>query len=111
MLDFFYKGCGPCMLSLPALEKLHEKYKDKGFALIGIDTYDKKGDGIEEFLIKRGVTYPILLGGHDVSKEYHVYAAPTMFFIDKDGKIITTQVGYGEKLDDELEKIILEHLP
>ena len=110
MIDFFYKGCGPCMQALPSLEKLYEKYKDKGFAMIGIDTYDTKESGIEEFLKKRGVTYPVMLGGNDVAKIYNVYAAPTMYFIDKDGKIISTQVGYGEKVDDIIEKVIKDHL-
>ena len=111
LIDFFYKACHPCMLALPALQNLHEKYKDKGLRIIGIDPFDtKEDDDIENFLSKRGVTYTILLGGKDVVKEYHVYGYPTIYLIDKDGSIITTQVGYGEGTEDKLEEIIKENL-
>jgi len=111
LVDFFYKSCYPCMLALPALQNLHEKYNNKGLKVIGIDPYDTKDkDDIDDFLAKRGVTYTVLLGGKDVAKEYHVSGYPTMYLIDKNGKIILSQVGYGEGVEEELEKIIKENL-
>jgi peroxiredoxin len=111
LIDFFYKACYPCMLALPALQNLHEKYNSKGLKIIGIDPYDtKEKDGIDNFLAKRGVTYTVLLGGKDVAKEYHVSGYPTIYLIDKEGKIIFTQVGYSEDTEDKLEKIIVENL-
>jgi thiol-disulfide isomerase/thioredoxin len=111
LVDFFYKSCYPCMLALPALQNLHEKYNNKGLKVIGIDPYDtKEKDDIDNFLAKRGVTYTVLLGGKDVAKEYHVSGYPTMYLIDKNGKIILSQVGYGEGVEEELEKIIKENL-
>jgi len=111
LIDFFYKACYPCMLALPALQNLHEKYQNKGLQVIGVDPYDtKEEDDIENFLAKRGVTYTILLGGKDVVKEYHVSGYPTIYLIDKSGNIIASQVGYGEETEDKLEEIIKEHL-
>jgi len=111
LIDFFYKSCYPCMLALPTLQKLHEKYVDKGLRIIGIDPYDtKEEDDIENFLSKRGVSYTVLLGGKEVSKEYHVSGYPTIYLIDKEGKIVFTKVGYGDSTAEELEKIIKEHL-
>ena len=97
------------MLALPALQSLHEKYKDKGFKMIGIDTYDKKEEMID-FLKKRGVTYTILLNGNETATAYHVSGYPTMYLIDKTGKIISVQVGYGKGVDDVLEEIIKKNL-
>ena len=111
LIDFFYKACHPCMLALPALQNLHVKYKDKGLHVIGIDPYDtKEDDDIENFLSKRGVTYTILLSGKDVAKKYHVSGYPTLYLIDKNGKIISSQVGYGEGTEEKLEQIIKEQL-
>ena len=111
LIDFFYKSCYPCMLALPALQNLHEKYNDKGLKIIGIDPYDtKEKDDIDNFLAKRGVTYTVLLGGKDIAKEYHVSGYPTIYLIDKEGKILFTQVGYGEDTEDKIEKIIIENL-
>jgi thiol-disulfide isomerase/thioredoxin len=70
LVDFFYKACYPCMQALPALQALHEKYKDKGLKVIGIDPYDKKADDLTSFLSKRSVTYTVLLGDKNVETDY-----------------------------------------
>jgi len=111
LIDFFYKSCYPCMQALPALQDLHERYKDKGLKIIGIDPYDtKEKDDIDNFLAKRGVTYTVLLGGKDAANEYHVTGYPTVYLIDEEGKIIFTQVGYGEGTEDKLEEVIKQNL-
>jgi thiol-disulfide isomerase/thioredoxin len=110
LIDFFYKSCYPCMQALPALQALHMKYKDQGLIIVGIDPYDKKEDDIAAFLAKRGVSYTVLLEGKDVAKEYRVSGYPTIFLIDKTGKIIFTQVGYGKGTEETLEEVIRENL-
>lgn len=111
LLDFFYKSCYPCVLALPALQNLHEKYEGKGLRIIGIDPVDtKEKDEIDKFLTKHGVTYTILLGGKGVAKEYHVSSYPTIYLIDKKGKIIFSKVGYSNSTEAKLEKIIIDNL-
>lgn len=110
LIDFFYKSCYPCMLAAPALQALHDKYKDKGLTIIGIDPYDKKEDGIAAFLEKKGITYTVLLGGKDAAIDYRVSAYPTMYLIDKNGKVIFSQEGYSKEMESTLEEIILKNL-
>ncbi|HLF63153.1 MAG TPA: redoxin domain-containing protein [Saprospiraceae bacterium] len=106
LIDFFYKSCYPCLLALPGLQSLHEKYKDQGLFVVGINPVDGKESGIEEFMTKRGVTYPILLAGEDLADKYRVAGYPTMFLLDKAGKIIFIQSGYGPDMEKKLEKMI-----
>jgi thiol-disulfide isomerase/thioredoxin len=111
VVDFFYKSCYPCMQALPALQSLHERYADQGLKMIGIDPFDtKEEDKIDEFLAKRGVTYTVLLGGKEAAKEYRVSGYPTLYVIGKDGKVLFTQIGYGEGTEVELEEVIKAHL-
>lgn len=110
LIDFFYMSCYPCLLALPKLETLYEKYKEKGVVIIGIDPYDKKEDGIDKFLAKRGVNYPVLLKGRDVAKDYHVSGYPTMYLIDKNGKILFRNTGYWMDFEDILDGIIKRNL-
>jgi thioredoxin-related protein len=56
------------------------------------------------------VTYTVLLGGKDVANDYQVSSYPTIYIVDKNGKIIFTQVGYGKGIETILEKVILENL-
>ncbi len=110
LLDFFYQSCYPCMLALPALQNLHDKYKDKGLKVIGINPYDKKEDNIAAFLAKRGINYTVLLGAEKVADDYRVSGYPTLFLIDKNGMIIFIQEGYGKNTEQVLEEIILKNL-
>ena len=66
LLDFFYKSCYPCLLTLPFLQDLHEKYNDKGLEVIGINPFDKDKEDLKKFLAKRGVTYTVLFDHYNV---------------------------------------------
>ena len=36
LLDFWEVWCGPCIASMPKVQKLYEQYKDKNFLAYGI---------------------------------------------------------------------------
>lgn len=69
---FFFKGCYPCIMSMPALQALHDKFNNKGLKIIGIDPLDENERDIADFIAKRGVNYTILVGDEKLAKEYHV---------------------------------------
>lgn len=110
LIDFFYKSCYPCMLALPVLQSLHTKYKEKGLVVVGIDPIDKKDENFPAFLSKKGVTYRVLLEGKNVAKSYKVSGYPTVYLIDRDGRIIHTNVGFDEGMEKNLEEIIIKYL-
>jgi peroxiredoxin len=110
IIDFFYKSCYPCMKALPAMQSLHDKYKDKGLTVVGIDPYDEKDSDIAEFLGKRNINYTILLCDKTLPTKYLVSGYPTVYVLDKDGKILSTHSGYSPTMEEELEAIIKEKL-
>ena len=111
LLDFFYTSCTPCCAALPALQSLHEKYKDKGFVMVGIDPIDNPGKvDMNEFLTKRGITYTILLAEREISETYHVYGYPTLFLIGRDGKIVTIVDGFSKDMENDLEEKLVKLL-
>ena len=105
LVDFFYKSCAPCSAALPILQSLHEKYKDRGVVVVGIDPYDDPVKReMAEFLSNRGITYTVLFSDHELSKAYHVHAFPTLFILDRDGKIVETHTGFSKEMGTELEE-------
>ena len=106
LLDFWGTWCGPCVKTVPELQKLHDKYSDKGFTVLGAaigDTVPK----VREFIQKRKVTYPILLDDAGW-KMWGVKAVPAMFLIDKNGQIVRQWTGTPDK--KEVEEAIAERL-
>ena len=105
LLDFFYKHCAPCCAALPFLQSIHEKYKDQGVVLLGIDPYDDPvKDEMADFLTKRGITYTVLFSDRQLPDAYHIAAYPTLFILDRDGKIAKVQSGYHPTLETAIEE-------
>lgn len=111
LLDFFYKSCAPCCAAMPVLQSLHEKYKDKGFMMIGIDPIDDPvKDEMADFLAKRDITYTVLFAERELSSTYRIAGYPTLYFLDREGKIAKMHRGYGKGMEEELEADLVKLL-
>ena len=111
LLDFFYKSCAPCCAALPVLQSLHEKYKDKGFVMIGIDPIDDpEKDEMADFLAKRGITYTILFSERELSDTYRIAGYPTLYFLNREGKIAKMDIGFKKGMEEELEAELVKLL-
>ena len=111
LLDFFYKSCAPCCAAMPVLQSLHEKYKDKGFVMIGIDPIDDPvKDEMADFLAKRDITYTVLFSERELYHTYQVWLFPTLFFLDREGKIAKIHHGFSKDMEEELEADLVKLL-
>jgi thiol-disulfide isomerase/thioredoxin len=91
MLDFWATWCLPCRDEMPHLEKLYREFKDKGLVVVGINVEDAKT--ARAFMKQFGYTFLTLIDDGNVSVIYRVEGIPTVFVIDKDGKITDHYVG------------------
>jgi peroxiredoxin len=108
ILDFFYKSCYPCLLAMTNLIDLQNKYRDLGVIILGIDPIDKNAGELNDFLKGKGVNYPILLGTKEVIGDYKVSSYPTLYLIDKKGKILFNMAGYGVGYEAVIENFIIQ---
>ncbi len=108
VLNLWATWCPPCRKEMPGFINLYNKYKDKGFEIIGV-AFDENGpEVVPPFIKSLGVNYPIYLDGGDVGAAYNLRAYPTTIVYGKDGKAVNTHVGYiaEEDLDAELSKLL-----
>jgi len=102
VLAFFKVSCPTCQYTFPFLERIHQAYGGK-LQLIGISQNDKKDTAA--FLKEYGVTFPVLRDDtktYPVSNAYGLTNVPTIFWIDQDGAIELTSVGWAK---DDFEAI------
>lgn len=96
LVNFWFSGCSPCVEELPTLNELNETLKEKGGAVIGIntDTLDGNADMIDEakkILEEQGATYQnIYFDSDSAAGEYatSIMAFPTTVLVDSNGNII-----------------------
>lgn len=109
ILDFWYMSCYACHLAIPSLIEMNNKYSDKGLVVLGINHYDSldaKREILTKFIKNREINYPIILTDKSDKEKYQVYGYPTLFLIDRSGKVVFSGQGYSENKMKELEEII-----
>lgn len=105
VLDFWGTWCVPCWKTMPVIQSLHEKYKDRGVVFFGISIADQEGDPVG-FMKRKGYTYNLLLNGDEISELYKAVQLPTLYVIDAAGRIIHAEYGFRENAKEELTAII-----
>jgi peroxiredoxin len=102
LLDFWATWCGPCKIEIPWFIDFERKYKDRGFAVIGVSMDEEGWTVVKPFVTDLAINYRILQGSDQTAQMYGgVEALPTTFLIDRDGKIAATHVGLAGKEDFE----------
>lgn len=93
VLNFWAIRCDPCKEEMPYLEKLHEKLKGKGLAVVAIDDYESMEE-VMDFLETYPYSFKILVDEEGfVSEEYKVFLIPTTIIINREGKAVGKAIG------------------
>lgn len=113
VLDLYATWCQPCRQSIPHLITLHERYKAKGLALVGLNVGGPDDRvKVAGFAAEFHITYPLgfpdkslsdLLLADDVS-------IPQTYVFGRDGRLIKRYIGYDDSMPEQLEQLIQAEL-
>jgi thiol-disulfide isomerase/thioredoxin len=106
VLDFWATWCGPCQLEAPVVNKLSQRFKDRGLVVVGVDTSEQNGPSpAHAWALAHGLTYPIVFDtNNETAERYGVTSMPTLVVISRSGKV--TAVREGLTNDAELESLV-----
>jgi len=126
LLDFWGYWCGPCVVSMPHLMKLHDAYADKGLVIIAVhddsvesieDMDDRLAQGRREHWGGRDLPFLVALDGGGrtpvpgtelstsgaSTAAYGIRAFPTSVLIDKQGNVLGKVGVSGDAVREQIE--------
>jgi len=96
LLDFWYRGCLPCLKATPDLMKLQEEFKND-LVIIGINDRDDKEDVTDYYSYKKNTFYlSTYKTSNHISNNLKITAFPTFIIINQKGEIVKTEVGFNK---------------
>ncbi|MBX2813661.1 MAG: TlpA family protein disulfide reductase [Myxococcales bacterium] len=87
LLDFWATWCPPCIVSLPKLERIHQRYAKEGFTVLAINQEPGQIPMLRSFVASRELTFPVVVDSGTIADTYRVSVLPTMVLIDRNGVV------------------------
>ena len=108
LLNFWATWCPPCRHEMPAMERLYQRFRDRGFVVLAVNQWEDP-DLVFAYTGDLNVFpgFPILFDPQSsVSQEYGVKGLPTSFVIDREGRLVYRAIGGREFDHPEIITII-----
>jgi thiol-disulfide isomerase/thioredoxin len=104
ILDFWAKWCGPCVETMPKLQAISERFKDRPVTVMGVNVEpDLEPEAVRRLLDKRGITFPQMLAAEQEDQDrFGVRGFPHMVLIDPNGVVQDIRIGSSKNMEPEL---------
>lgn len=95
LVVFWASWSPPFVQEVPVLRAMHEQYEKRGFEIVGINLDVQPAD-LAAFAQQNRISWPNIhqAGGLDapLAQEYGILSVPTMFLLDRNGRVISNNV-------------------
>lgn len=106
LIDFWAYSCIKCVRTIPYLNAWYEKYRDKGFVILGVHSpefdFEKENSNVKKAVESYKIQYPIALDNNfETWRNFHNRYWPAQYLIDKEGNVVYEHFGEGNYSETE----------
>jgi thiol-disulfide isomerase/thioredoxin len=118
LLDFWATWCGPCRVSMPKINALSRRYKDRGLVVLGLTEFEGDVEGksvtraeeleyLREFKRKQNITYGFGVSNDTKTRHtYSIYTIPTTVLIDRKGRVRFLTISANDFEEEALARMV-----
>jgi peroxiredoxin len=93
VLNFWATWCPPCVAEMPSLERLHQRFRDRGLVVLGVSV-DTDAAEYQNFLRTYNITFPNYRDPEKrISTRYGTFMYPETYIIDRQGRLVRKVIG------------------
>ncbi len=115
LLNLWGTWCGPCRGEIPQLVEMQEKYRDKGFEVLGLDIGEQDGtpetvEDITSFAEAFKINYDLARISNELSAEFSrvtkFNGVPQTILIDREGRMRGVFLGGGPRVIGQMKETV-----
>ncbi|HUL73876.1 MAG TPA: redoxin family protein [Vicinamibacterales bacterium] len=116
LVNFWYPSCGPCRGEFPTLQRVLDKFKDRGFVILALNVYPEEDAFVMPYMTNNHFSFrPLKTDADWAEKNYGARGYPTNALVDAEGRVIFRPGvirGESEQRTFELQvETLLKHAP
>ncbi len=103
--------CSPCIKEIPTLVALRNEFDKERVEILGVSV-DSPGKDLEPFISSKGINYEIARQSESMEKAFgQVRYLPTMFILDKKGKVHYQHTGLvsHDVIQDQIQSLLTQN--
>ncbi len=115
LINFWASWCPACDKEMPSLQALYERYRDKDFVILGVNSLSRNEtrEKLVNYMRNKGLTFPSVVDASgEIDRTYHIPGLPATFILDKNGVIVHVLFGsrdwYLPGFNVEIERLLSE---
>jgi peroxiredoxin len=111
-LSFWATWCSPCKEEMKYMQEIHNKYKNKGFTYLAVNTDSQKSlSKVKTYISSKGYSFPVVLDTDEkIFEAYQGEGLPYSLLIGMDKKIIAKHVGFLSGDEVKIDKEVYDAL-
>ncbi|NOS93218.1 MAG: TlpA family protein disulfide reductase [Cyclobacteriaceae bacterium] len=108
-LNLWATWCGPCKAEMPGIQELYNSLPADSVVFVML-SLDKEGlqPKVKKYIADKKFTFPVYMPSGFLTEQLNVPSIPTTFIINKEGKIVSKEVGTTNFNTTKFKKFLLD---